>query len=103
MKHFRDDNDGYYRAESAALGWVEIPASEWETANPAAQPDPRAVVQAQIDRLERQHLLPRAVREFMLALVAERAAATGKLPTDLPAFVKLKALDDQITALRMQL
>lgn len=75
-------------------------AAEVQAFRARMQPNP---VRERIDALERQHMLPRAVREFMLAVVAERAVAGGQSPTVLPAFVKLKALDDQIAALRSQL
>lgn len=65
--------------------------------------DPRIAIQAQIDMLESQQLLPRISREFMLLDFAQKAAAAGVDPTLNVAFVKLKAFDDQITALRDQL
>ena len=57
----------------------------------------------QIDSLERFHLAPRFLREYLLADFTAKAAAAGKNPAALPAFMKLKALDDQIAALRAQL
>ena len=61
---------------------------------------PKALTLAQIaslEALQRQKLTDRAEREFKLAVFA----LTGQ--TAAPAFVALKAIDDQIKALRAQL
>ena len=63
--------------------------------------------QAQIDALERQYLMPRVVRESLIAQAEERGAALGYTPAQLlvknKGYAGLKALDAQITALRAQL
>lgn len=65
--------------------------------------NPPVPARVQIRALEFDHQAPRFVREYLLVAVAERAIAAGQQPTALPAYVKLKALDDQIAALRRQL
>ena len=63
--------------------------------------------QAQIDALERQYLMPRVVRESLIAQAEERGAALGYTPAQLAiknkGYAGLKALDTQIAALRAQL
>lgn len=63
--------------------------------------------QAQIDALERQYLMPRVVRESLIAQAEERGAALGFTPAQLAVknkgYAGLKALDAQIAALRAQL
>lgn len=63
--------------------------------------------QAQIDALERQYLMPRVVRESLIAQAEERGAALGYTPAQLAVknegYAGLKALDTQIAALRAQL
>lgn len=60
-------------------------------------------VKDQIDNLERFHLAPRFLREYILQDFEAKAAAAGKDPAALPAYAKLKALDRQIAVLRAQL
>lgn len=63
--------------------------------------------QAQIDALERQYLMPRLVRESLIAQAEERGAALRYTPAQLlvknKGYAGLKALDAQIAALRAQL
>jgi len=67
----------------------------------------QAQAQAQIDALERQYLMPRVVRESLIAQAEERGAALGYTPAQLAiknkGYAGLKALDAQIAALRAQL
>jgi len=65
-----------------------------------APPVPSIPALQQIASLESATLLPRVTREFMLTFFATQAAASGTDPMTSPAFAKLKALDDQIAALR---
>ena len=58
----------------------------------------RALAAAEIRALEVEQLLPRPVREFMLEEMEERA--TPAQLAQLPAYIKIKALDDQIIGLR---
>lgn len=66
-----------------------------------AEPVPPA---AQIDALERHHMLPRPVRDVMLGLMEKEAAALGLTPEQLrlanPGYRRVKELDEQIAALR---
>jgi len=65
-----------------------------------APPVPSIPALQQIASLESATLLPRVTREFMLTFFAAQAAASGADPMTSLAFAKLKALDDQIAALR---
>ena len=63
--------------------------------------DTKAVVQSQIDALERTQLMPRATREFML-LSMESMATPEQLEQNF-GYRAVKAFDLQIAALRAQL
>lgn len=81
------------------LAWLEA----GNTPEPYVAPtltsvDIVAAAHNEIDRLERVQLLPRAVREFMLLSLEERA--TSDELSKLPAYNKLKAFDGQIAVLR---
>lgn len=66
-----------------------------------------ASIQAQIDALEREVILPRVTREFMLANMEAVAASQGVTPEQLRAshygYRRVKEFDEQIEALRGQL
>lgn len=81
-------------------GAIEIGEAE-ARALTTPTPDPKAVAQTEIDALERREMLPRVVREYLLVDFATKASAVGKSPADTQAYVKLKALDDQIKVLRV--
>jgi hypothetical protein len=68
---------------------------------PADVPDPKIAIQGQIDELERQQLLPRATREFML-LSMQSMAKPEQLASNF-GYQAVKAFDDQIATLRAQL
>jgi hypothetical protein len=73
-------------------------------ASQTVTPEPtQPSVADQIDTLERAQLLPRVTREFMLLQFQAIAAQQGIDPMTNIAYAKLKAFDDQITALRAQL
>lgn len=78
------------------LRWV----GEGNAPEPADVPDPKQEALSKISGLESQTLLPRVTREFILGAVKAEAQKAGLDPMALPAYVKLKALDDQIIALR---
>jgi hypothetical protein len=63
-----------------------------------AQVGRRSLAAAQIRALEFEQLLPRAVREFILGYMEERA--TAEQLALLPAYVKLKTFDNTISGLR---
>lgn len=61
----------------------------------------------QIAEIERETLMNRAVREFMILSAEAQAAAQGITPTKLydanPAYKSVKDVDTQVTALRWKL
>ena len=63
-----------------------------------AEVNRRAGAAAQIRALEIEQLIPRAVREFILGYMEERA--TPQQLANVPAYVKLKAFDNTIAGLR---
>ena len=77
------------------LGWV----SEGNTPEPYVEPEvpPTAL----IEQAERETMLPRAVREFMLGYF-EAYATPAQLAKN-PGYAKVKALDDSIKVLRTKL
>lgn len=83
-------------------GATEIDADEVAAIRTTRTPSPDAKqpIKAQIRATELQELAPRFVREYLLLKLAAdfpTAYATN------PAYLKLKALDDQIKLLRAQL
>jgi hypothetical protein len=60
-------------------------------------------IQAQIDVLEKETMLPRVVREYMLLNAEMVAAANGLDPMTNIGYRKVKELDQAIAALRSQL
>lgn len=95
MYHYRAP-DGSIHALDDARDAFRLPAGSQpiSAAEVAAIPKPQPPVQAQIEALERQELMPRALRDHLLEAYAEK----GK--TSDPAYLKVKALDDQIAELR---
>jgi len=94
---FGPDDDNY---DPAIAGDCSLHIEDDE---PALIPDQKKLAADQINALESKHLLPRVVREYMLVDFRDKAAKAGLDPMTLPAYVKLKALDDQISMLRGQL
>lgn len=72
-----------------------------------APPTPAELALAQIEALERESLMNRITRESIMTMAKERAAAMGMTEAQLIAknkgYAALKALDDEIAALRAQL
>lgn len=60
----------------------------------------KAAVQEQINALERQYLMPRITREFVLAAAEKEAASLGIDPMVNKGYAALKVFDSQIAALR---
>lgn len=89
-------DETYYRTEQDDAPYVVFTRKSDEQIEQAR----KARIQAQIDALEAQTLLPRVTREFMLQLFAAQAAAANVDPLENFGYRKVKELDDQITALR---
>lgn len=79
-----------YEWSDRAKSWLENPTKAAAAA--------RATAQEAINRLESAQLLPRVTREFML--LSLEAQATPEQLAKLASYVKLKAFDNQIAALR---
>ncbi len=95
-----------YRAMFAAQAEGKVISPDengYPIATDPAPADPKKKAVDDIQALEVKFLLPRAVREFMLGALSTEATKAGLDPMLLPAYVKLKALDDQIYELRKQL
>lgn len=58
-------------------------------------------IKSKIEALEKEQLMPRATREFMLKYL--EATFTAEQLSENPGYVKLKAFDDLISELRNQL
>lgn len=104
MRYFRDAGDGFYAASdwvSPSEGWQELTEAEWLLSNPQVVGNPSDAIRAQIDALERQQLMPRATREFMLMFMELNAPAEVLAVN--PGYQAVKAFDEQIKALRAQL
>lgn len=74
----------HYPDEAPYINWIEKPARQLAQAN-------NADILRYIDALERQSLMPRAMREFLLG----QADAAQQ-----PWYAKVKGIDDQIVALK---
>lgn len=98
--HFLDD-DSF--AHLLPEGSVAITDEEAEALRPVTVVDPKDAIRAEIEQLERENLLPRVTREFMLLSFATTAAGMGVDPATNVAYVKVKELDERIAALRAQL
>lgn len=57
----------------------------------------------QIDQLEKESMLPRITREFLLQLFADKSSSTGLNLVETKKYQKLQELENQISALRSQL
>ena len=97
---WRQNPDG---SQESILASALPEGTEVLPADPPAPPSPAA----EIDRLERETLLPRPVRDVLLALMVKEAAAMGVDEPTLyavnPGYRRVRDLDNQIAALRSQL
>lgn len=84
---FREDATQEQRASAQAI------ADAWDF----DAPEPRDV-KSEIAQMEREAMMPRAVREFMLAFM--EANFTVQQLSGNPGYQKVKAFDNQIKALR---
>lgn len=83
-------------------GCVAITEEEAEALRPKPhEVDPKNAIRVQIEALEREQLLPRATREFMLMYM--EANAPAEVLAVNPGYQAVKAFDEKIKALRAQL
>lgn len=128
--HFKDHNNALYflSAEDIARGGrslipancVEITDTEADEIRAAQQPqpDPAIIIIAQIDAIERDTLMNRATREWMLMSAEREAARDYSIDLTVPGnldlvqaglyagnlgYRKVKDIDNQIAALRAQI
>lgn len=87
----------------SGLSIVRPMTAEEEVELPGPDVEIPATPREQIDRLERQHMLPRVVREVLLKVAEKEATELGVPPESNPGYVRLKAFDGQIAVLRRQL
>lgn len=103
--HVIDPEYAHYLPEgSVAISSEEAAAIR---ASHQAQVDPVQQVKDRIDSIERETLMNRAVREFMLAQAEQIAAGSGYTPEQLyianTGYRRVKDIDNQIAALRAQI
>ena len=108
MQHYKAPDNSIHVIEPEFVhllpaGSVEITEEEAEAirAANAQQPDQKDAIRAQIAAMEREQLMPRATREFML-LFMESSFPAEALAAN-PGYMAVKAFDQQIAALRAQL
>lgn len=105
------DGDDVENVITASEGFAEANyPGRWRLA--AVQDEPQTpvyadVIKNKIEQLEQDSLMNRITRESIMALAKERAAALGMTEAQLmdknKGYAALKALDDEIAALRAQL
>jgi len=97
------NEDLYYRSEQDEAPYVVFTRKSDEQIAEQA----RARAAMEIESLERQHMLPRPVRDSLLALAEKEAAALGYTSEQLrvvnAGYRRVKELDEQINELRMKL
>ena len=110
MKHFKKPDNSVWAFESdgsqdsfITSDMQPVDDAELAELRKPAPVDPKIEAAAKISALESQTLLPRVVREYIMGAFKAEALKLGLDPMLLPAYVKVKALDDQIAALRAQL
>jgi hypothetical protein len=98
-----------YAVRNDGQGWRSVnglddvgPDEQYSTEQPAPiVQDPKDAIRAQMEELERQQLMPRATREFMLMFM--EANATPEILAVNPGYQAVKAFDNEIKVLRAQL
>lgn len=77
------------------------PSEAYTVEDTEPQPDPSIALLTQIESMERQQLMPRATREFMLMFM--EANAPAEVLAVNPGYQAVKVFDNQIVTLRSQL
>lgn len=110
---FRKSDGAYIPVDEANTDYQQylLDVENGAEVEPADLPDPKEEIKAEIVRIEQETMVPRVVRESLLTfaevLAAQQAAKLG-VPVDALlaqniAYVRAKAIDDQIKTLREQL
>ena len=110
---YKDQQNNVYHLDDESFAYLLpvgcVPITEEEAAvltTPPPEPE-KTKAKHQIDEIERNTLMNRAVREFMLLTAEAQAAAQGVTPAQLyaanPAYKSVKDVDTQVTALRGKL
>lgn len=113
MPHYKDNENKLHFIDDEVFehmlpaGCVKITDEEAGIlSTPAPEPE-KIKAKRQIAEIERETLMNRAVREFMLLSAEAQAAAQGITPEQLytlnPAYKSVKDVDSQILALRAKL
>lgn len=109
MRAFKDQHDGYYQHDGDDVPAWAVNLVPCDLVTPPA-PTPEEIKKqkkAEIVSIEKDTLMNRAVREFMLLSAEAQAAAQGITPEQLytlnPAYKSVKDVDNQISALRAKL
>jgi hypothetical protein len=108
---FIDDNSAFSLFAQKQNGGYIVPDNLGNPVvkfrDPPTSQQQRDAIQAQIVKIEDATHMNRAVREMMLILAEEKAAALGYTPAMLylanPAYKSVKDIDTQIVALRTQM
>lgn len=113
MTKYRDSQNNVHHLDDERFahllpdGCVRI-SEEEATVLTTPPPEPeKSKAKRQIAEIERETLMNRAVREFMILSAEAQAAAQGVTPAQLyaanPAYKSVKDVDAQVTALRGKL
>lgn len=113
MPKYKDQQNNVHHLDDESFshllpaGCVQITEEEAVILSaPAPEPE-KTKAKRQISEIERETLMNRAVREFMLLTAEAQAAAHGLTPEQLyvanPAYKSVKDVDSQITELRKKL
>ncbi|WP_156391474.1 hypothetical protein [Acidovorax sp. Root70] len=90
-----------------AFANAEYPGAWRQSAYQDPEPTPRELILRHIKQLEDAENMPRVTRESLIAMAEERGLAAGltleQLRVKNKGYAGLKALDEQIAALRAQL
>lgn len=111
MPHYKDPQNNVHHIDSEEFAHIlpfgSVPISDEEALALIPVEPEKDKAKRQIAEIERDTLMNRAVREFMILSAEAQAAAQGVTPAQLytvnPAYKSVKDVDTQVTALRGKL